>query len=381
MQHQNQKVSFCIALCSEYRHLCQLLNAKKSIDAALVENVFSPEALLEATKVCLHGHPTIDRYRGAIEYISRAIDNTIENGPMWTILGHCYTVTGELRKAAEAFHQALRKNEGQHNPMVWAGISAMYVKLHRMGDAAEALIKQNELATDLESKQESFIKLGEFYLSTGQLKMAQSCFGAAFDARLPHTGQTSKADELFPKADIMAIEGKEQEAKNLYDAVLAIDDNHHGALKARALIAEKNLSKEETCKLWERCCKLDEADAESFYKLGCVQKELGYLQKACDSLQRSTKMDPLNAQYWHFQSQILSECGHPKLALVAVNEALKLRRPTVDERLHLAELYQDLGHTDSSIGIYTLILHEEPDNTYAKQRISVLRSEASASEE
>ena len=68
-------------------------------------------------------------YANAINYYEKITEVDSENGAAWSALGHCYLLVDNLKKAFNAYQNALFTLTDIRDPQLWFGIGLLYEKV------------------------------------------------------------------------------------------------------------------------------------------------------------------------------------------------------------------------------------------------------------
>jgi len=81
-----------------------------------------------------------DNYNKVVDYASRslAIDDSGNEGEMWSLIGHAFLQLGQMPRAYSCYQQAIAKAVKKDDPKLWYGIGILYDRYGSVEHAEEA---------------------------------------------------------------------------------------------------------------------------------------------------------------------------------------------------------------------------------------------------
>lgn len=110
-------------------------------------NGTSPNSVNGAGGITSNGHGSSnqissieDNYTKVVDYTSRAIaiDETGNEGEMWSLIGHAFLQLGQMPRAYTCYQQAIAKAVKKDDPKLWYGIGILYDRYGSVEHAEEA---------------------------------------------------------------------------------------------------------------------------------------------------------------------------------------------------------------------------------------------------
>lgn len=114
------------------------------------------------------------------------------------------------------------------------------------------------------------------------------------------------------------------------------------------------------------------------YDLGNAYQSLGRVDLATRAFQRSVRLDPFNPHAWNNLGLSLAAAGGPAAAVKPLRRALKLNPDYCEACYNLADILDELGHTNEARLLWRRYLSGPAcgnHRDYALQRLSTLTSE------
>ncbi|EUC54038.1 TPR-like protein [Rhizoctonia solani AG-3 Rhs1AP] len=103
---------------------------------------------------------------------------TRENGDVWSALGHCFLMKGDLQNAYSTYRQALYylPNPKLQDPRLWYGIRILYDRYGSLEHLEEAFSSVLRMDQDFNKANEIFFRLGIIYKQQQKYEEAFKCF-------------------------------------------------------------------------------------------------------------------------------------------------------------------------------------------------------------
>jgi tetratricopeptide (TPR) repeat protein len=194
-----------------------------------------------------------------IEYYQNAIQENIQFVEAHYNLALSYLIKKDLKKAEEAFKNALSANPRAINTSLKSNIlnrlGSTYRKLERYAEAEEAFQAALNITTDNKFKAVILYELGQTKISQGQFDTAVNYFRqgirispedrASFETGIQLAKEQQKINDLFQQGLALVKNQKLLEAKDVFNQVLAINPNHEEARKQIEEVIPQILQKNE----------------------------------------------------------------------------------------------------------------------------------------
>jgi predicted TPR repeat methyltransferase len=148
---------------------------------------------------------------------------------------------------------------------------------------------------------------------------------------------------LLRQAVQLHQQGRLEQAKGLYQQVLAQQARHFDALHLLGVIERQQGHPERAAELIEAALQIDPDQARAHCNLGAALQDLGRPEAALASYEHALRLDPQYALAWDNRGNTLRRLGRQQEALEAYERALLLKPAYPEAWCHRAIVMQDLG--------------------------------------
>jgi predicted TPR repeat methyltransferase len=174
-----------------------------------------------------------------------------------------------------------------------------------------------------------------------------------------------EAEAAFKQAIEFQQGGQIDEAKKLYEQILAAHRNHHHALHLLGVIVSQKGNQRHARRLIESSLTLAPGDADALANLGQVFFYLGMYQMALQRCDESIAQQPRNARCHLTRGKALRFMARYEEAIAALDEALRLQPGLVEALVHRGFCLHNLNRLDQALQDYNAALALRPDNAEA----------------
>lgn len=148
---------------------------------------------------------------------------------------------------------------------------------------------------------------------------------------------------LLQQAVHLHQQGRLDQARALYEQVLALQPRQFDALHLLGVIARQQGEAGRAAELIEAALQIDPKQARAHCNLGAALQDLGQPERALASYEAALRLDPNYALAWDNLGNTRRRLGRAHAALDAYERALALRPDYAEAWCHRAILLQDLG--------------------------------------
>lgn len=193
-------------------------------------------------------------------------------------------------------------------------------------------------------------------------------------------------------------QGKVEEAKAVYEAVLLDDPKHFDAmhllgvaylelhnpakaidLMAKAILINPNDSSscsnlgnallelkkyEEALYIYTKAISIDPNSAVAYYNRGNAFRELGMLKESADDYTKAIEINPNNPQFFYNHGNVLRELGRLERAKRNYEVAIALDPAYEDVYVNLGHTLNELGKLSEAVACYNKALELDPENVF-----------------
>jgi len=157
---------------------------------------------------------------------------------------------------------------------------------------------------------------------------------------------TPSIDDLYRAAIKLHQQGQAGKAAQLYDAILAQQPRHAGALHLKGVLALQSGDHDTAIALIQRSLAIEPRHGLALANLGVAYRAARRFDEGIEALRKAVALDANSADAWNNLGQMLVRTGEVREAVEANSRALALQpnRPGLRGRLLFARNY--LGETD-----------------------------------
>jgi len=366
---ENERVWLQIGSLSEAMN--ETDKALFAYENVLKHNHYNVKALTQLASICRMR----ENYEKAVEYLLRILDIDSHNGEIWSELGHCYLMMGDLQKAYNAYQTALYKLPNpKQDTKLWYGIGILYDRYGSLEHAEEAFNAVLKIQPNFEKANEIYFRLGIIYKQQGKYEQSLSCFSIILNSP---PAPLTQADIYFQIGHVYELEKKFNLAKDSYERVLKVNANHAKVLQQLGWLYHHNQqwgNQEIAISYLMRSIDADTNDGQTWYLLGrCYMTQQKYL-KAFDAYQQAVYRDVRNPTFWCSIGVLYYQIGQYRDALDAYSRAIRLNPYLSEVWYDLGTLYESCKQISDSIDAYRRAAELDPNNEHIQERLNMLRS-------
>jgi predicted TPR repeat methyltransferase len=169
------------------------------------------------------------------------------------------------------------------------------------------------------------------------------------------------ATALLQQAVQLHQHGRLEQARTLYQQVLALQPRQFDALHLLGVIERQQGNPERAVELIEAALQIDPHQARAHCNLGAALQDLGQPDAALASYDSALRLDPQYALAWDNRGNTLRRLGRLDDALGSYERALALKPGYAEACCHRAILLQDLGRFGDAAASAERALAARPD--------------------
>lgn len=281
------------------------------------------------------------------EKLLRTYENKVAKSPsnynLRMVLGHMYRYGGRLDQAMASYREA---EKIKSTALVALSIAKVETESRNYAEAAQAYERALKLTTSKDQKIEILRAMAEIAVSRRDMKTAQDCFSQLI----------ALDDSVFLRRELAQLYAQNRmyaEARDILEKAKSI----------RGLSADEKYRIDlDIGALWEQDRRDDEA---------------ARVYEALDA--------QLSASHW-MKREIASRRIEMARRTGKIDDLLKVletqwKSPTLEQRLELAQLYDETGRTSDAENQYKKAISAKPDNAEAREKyISFLKSHGKTAE-
>jgi len=277
-----------------------------------------------------------ENYSKAIEYLQMVLSLDSKNGEMWGALGHCNLMTEELRRAYDAYQEALLHLPNPRDPSLWYGIGLLYDKYGCLEQAEGAFAGVLKMDDHFEKKDDIYYQLALIYKQQGRYSPALDCFKYILKKPPPPLTTSDIWFEIGHTYEILKDFEKSLEAYRKVQATHPEVPKILHRLGWLLNVYGTDGQKDEGYNLLLQAIQLDHNDSEAWYLIGRTYMAGGKFRRAYDAFQQAIYRDPNNPVSWCSIGVLYYLMQQHRDALHAYIRAIRLNP-------NLAEGWYDLG--------------------------------------
>lgn len=322
-------------------------------DARLLANLGSAQLL-----------GNVNRYKKAINYLTRAKEIDPNNASICLALGDVYIRNNDMNNALANYNKSLSLDPT--SPLAKIKIGNIYLRASNLNAARPYLDEAREIDSTFAPV---YRELGELYTLAGQFNPAKTNFRKFLDMsgnNIPAKIQYSKA--LFRSKDFT-------NALTTLEEVLAVDKsrNYLNRLAAYCCYDKKPPELEKGRLYMEEFFKNTSSDAiiprdylyysRILYKV--AKNDSVTLQKAFDTFNKAYEMDSNNVS---LVSEIASNYYYSRMyknAITWLNKKTKKGKSDKDDMMLIGKSYYQLGEFKNADSIFNKVIINQPENIQA----------------
>lgn len=191
---------------------------------------------------------------------------------------------------------------------------------------------------------------------------------------------TAAPQAIFDQGLALHQAGRLDEARQRYEAALAIDPNHFDALHMLGVSCIQTGQRERAVELIRRAVRVNPAVAAAHGNLANVLNGLRRFDEALACCDRAIALNPQFAEAHGNRGQALNELGRYQEALASYERVVALK-PTAQAFFNQATLLREVGRQDAALESFDRALALKSDHAEAHRGRGVILSELGRAEE
>ncbi len=230
-------------------------------------------------------------FRKAIEYFRKSIQRDSSHYDSWNNLGNAYLQLDKLKKAEDAYREALRIREGEE---VLFSLGHIYYIQDRYKEAKEYFKKLEKIGTKEDLLNRSFFYLADIYFSEGDIEHALKEI-----ERITNVEGLGKEYYIL-MGKIFETLNQKEEAARIYAEGLIVYEYDLELMGALAEVLEGQNKLQEAISIWEEILKRKNInDVELMRKLGLSYARLGFFKEAISYFEEILKIEPHDVRIYN----------------------------------------------------------------------------------
>lgn len=352
--------------------MSELDRAHMCFENSLRHNPYSVPALTAIANLCR----SRDQYSRAVEYFQRVLNIEVNNGTIWSSVGHCYLMMDELQKAHTSYQQALYHLSDPKEPKLWYGIGILYDRYNSYDHAEEAFKAVITMDPSFEKANEIYFRLGIIYKAQQKYKSSLECFQYILNNP---PNPLSEADIWFQIGNVYENKKEYSSAREAFERGLNDNKNHSRILQQLGWLYFQPdtgfTNQEQAITLLTRTVEIDPNDAHSWYLLGRCHIAQNKHRLAYDAYQQAVYRDSQNPIFWCSIGVLYFNMSQFRDALDAYSRSIRINPYISEVWYNLGVLYEtcNSNQVQDAIDAYQKALDLDPNKTIIKQRLAYLK--------
>eukprot|EP00299_Pterocystis_sp_00344_P014725 c730_g1_i1.p1 GENE.c730_g1_i1~~c730_g1_i1.p1 ORF type:complete len:464 (-),score=68.08 c730_g1_i1:94-1440(-) len=346
LNHANENTWLQIGSLAEKQG--DLEKAMFAYNRVLHFNPVNPKALIQLASICRKR----EQYSKAIEYLQVIITLENENGEVWGALGHCFLMLDELRKAYDAYQEALVRLPNPRDPSLWYGIGLLFDRYGCLDQAEGAFTGVLKMDPSFEKKEDIYFQLGIIYKQQLKLTNALDCFRAILH-RPPRP--LTESDIWFQIGHTHELMKEFEPAREAYERVLKENPNNPKVLHRLGWLFHQHGSpadQEVGHNHLVQSIQLDHTDGQAWYLLGRIYMSQQKYRRSYDAYQQAIYRDPNNPIFWCSIGMLYFLMNQYRDALHAYIRAIRLNPNLGEGWFDLGLLYETCDQPQDAMDAY-----------------------------
>ena len=182
-------------------------------------------------------------------------------------------------------------------------------------------------------------------------------------------------DQIFIKAITAQKEGKHEEAKLLYQAILKTQPNHPVVNHNLGVIAVSLNKLTDALLLFKTATEINPNNANAYHNLGVVFKGLGEDQNAINSYQKAIEINPNNANTYHNLGVVFKNLGENQKAKDCYEKVIVINPNYTDAHNNLGIIFKNLEEIEKAKDCYEKAIEIDPNSSSAHNNLGVIFEE------
>ena len=172
---------------------------------------------------------------------------------------------------------------------------------------------------------------------------------------------------------LLAMQGKNPQAVNMYRQALKIDPDMAGAHYNLACGLDRMGQPHEALKHFYRAVAIQSDFVEAHNNIGSVLSSLKQYEQAVAAFRRALYYEPSHPTAGFNLARTLKSLGKAKKALEVFRQVVKENPTHLNSHLHLAHMLNETGNLSEAIRHYRMVLEIDPRNRTARQMLQQIQ--------
>eukprot|EP00301_Raphidiophrys_heterophryoidea_P022185 c6404_g1_i1.p1 GENE.c6404_g1_i1~~c6404_g1_i1.p1 ORF type:complete len:514 (+),score=102.65 c6404_g1_i1:41-1543(+) len=341
-----------------------------SFNKALFFNPVNVKALIQLASICRKR----EQFPKAIEYLQMILTLDPKNGEVWGALGHCNLMLDDLKKAYEAYQEALLHLPNPRDPSLWYGIGLLYDRYGCLDQAEAAFTGVLKMDPGFEKREDIYFQLGIIYKQQMKLQLALECF--RFILQRP-PGPLTESDIWFQIGHTHELLKEFEPAKDAYERVLKETPNNPKVLHRLGWLHHQQgtpAHQETGHNYLVQSIQLDHTDGQAWHLLGRIYMSQQKFRRSYDAFQQAIYRDPNNAVFWCSIGALYFMMNQHRDALHAYIRAIRLNPYLSEGWYDLGTLYETCDQTHDALDAYKKASELDPNNPLILDRLNHVKN-------
>jgi protein O-GlcNAc transferase len=265
-------------------------------------------------------------------------------------LGVLAVGVGKSEESLPFFKKALEANPSQ--PQFWVSCINALLQAGRVHEASKAITQAKVAGVGAEALEKLEVKVIELTpslegppagTSTSETKMSQDC-----EVLLREGLRLHQANQL-------------EEAKTIYEEILAIEPDHFDALHLLGVIEHQTQNYELALELISRAIQINPNIAPSYSNRGLTLHELNQYEKAIASYDKAIGLKPDYAEAWYHRGNALLALKQYEKAITSFDKSTSFKPDYADAWSNRGNALQELQQYNLAIASYDQAISLNPD--------------------
>lgn len=233
------------------------------------------------------------------------------------------------------------------------------VALHQQGRRGEALLRYNQLLSQMPGNIQARYFRGLLHLQSGEFDAGIS------DLTHVVKRQPEHVDAHYNLGLAYSRQGRQQKALDAFDRVLAMAPARMEARFHKGLSLASLARYEEACVCFEQAIALSPGTAVAHLNLGNALSELGRLAEALRAFEKAIALDPALAEAHNGMGVALAKLYRHEDAARHFREAIRLKPKLVEAYTGLSDALRVMGQDEAAVSCCDAALHAHPGDAVA----------------
>jgi len=344
--------------------------ALQCFNKVLFFNPVNVKALIQLASICRKR----EQFPKAIEYLQMILSMDAKNGEVWGALGHCNLMLDDLKKAYEAYQEALLHLPNPRDPSLWYGIGLLYDRHGCLDQAEAAFTGVLKMDPAFEKREDIYFQLGIIYKQQLKLQLALECF--RFILQRP-PGPLTESDIWFQIGHTHELLKEFEAARDAYERVLKETPNNPKVLHRLGWLhhIQGTPAHQETGHNYlVQSIQLDHTDGHAWHLLGRIYMSQQKFRRSYDAFQQAIYRDPNNAVFWCSIGALYFLMNQHRDALHAHIRAIRLNPYLSEGWYDLGTLYETCDQTHDALDAYKKANELDPNNAMILERLNHVKN-------